>query len=69
MKTQKSLTAARDAALDKAYYLCLCIKYGIERLEADHDTAVHMPEIRRELAELNQRVHEYNAFHNTLTTK
>jgi hypothetical protein len=69
MKTQQSLERSIRSSIKKAILLCGEIQAELLRMEVSHDTALHMPVVRKELAELNQRIHEYNAYQNTLTTR
>lgn len=41
----------------------------LERLALESDSATVMPRLRKVLANLNQSIHEYNAYENVLSTE
>lgn len=70
MKTKENLAKSAAAALQQARRCAA----QVERLAISLDSATPeyvsstMPTLRAQLAELNQRVHEFNAYHNALHT-
>jgi len=69
MKTQESLSKSADAALMQALRASVSLQKYLEHLSnAPWSTPEMFPKVRTHLAELNQRVHEFNAYHNALTT-
>ncbi len=67
MKSQMSLKASSDAALDRALRKCQELEVAIIALHGDTPQK-RMPRVRAILAELTQRVHEHNAYRNALET-
>jgi hypothetical protein len=72
MKNEESLSKSANAALVKAQRLNVRIGARLEvlrKLKPDKGGyGDEMTKLRMDLAELNQRVHEYNAYINALTT-
>lgn len=70
MKSETSLRSAQDGALKQALEASDELSQTLDILWHDTKAAGHqMPTVRALLAELNQRVHEFNAYHNALTTE
>lgn len=69
MKSSLSLIRSRGASITKAERKAEIIKRELLAIKSDGSFELHMPKIRAALAELNQRVHEANAFNNSLTTE
>lgn len=67
MKSETSLSKSADASLKEAIKGCTQLLNDLRLLQKG-DTARFMPRVRQELAELNKAVHEFNAYHNALTT-
>jgi len=68
MKTQESLSKSAEAALKQALKSTESTHLLLLRIKNGADPDVVITSIRLSLAELNQRVHEFNAYHNALTT-
>jgi len=70
MKTSKSLTASRDAAIKGALAAADFIYTNLSAWKERQDRGLKtkMPSIRSALADLNQRIHEANAYDNSLNT-
>lgn len=70
MQNPKQIKAAATAAIKKANKLSAdLVQHTYQLLKGDADEAAKiMPKVRAKLAELNQRMHEFNAYSNCLTT-
>lgn len=69
MKTESTLTSSRDAALKAAIKKCQTLLTKLSVMQDIPTTyGEFMPSVRANLAELNQRVHEFNAYSNALLT-
>lgn len=69
MKTNRSLSKSVTASLRTA--MCASAQIDViltEIKRGGYTLQEKMPKLRALLAELNQRVHEMNAYHNALTT-
>lgn len=66
MKNENQIRTSRDAALKQAKNCSLNVRDCLDILKKGKCPADVMPELRLQLAELNQRVHEFNAYHNCL---
>lgn len=67
MKTQKDLEKSASASIKRSQAICRELSIKLERVK-DLPKQDLLPEIRTLLAELNQRIHEYNAYTNVLET-
>lgn len=69
MKTKQSLSkSARHRLLDAISHAAQ-IDLLLTEIKEGADVAEQMPKIRAKLPLLNQAVHEFNAYHNALTTE
>lgn len=68
MKSEFSLARSEEASLKKAVDMVQRIDAGIQLLYHDHLVGKTMPRLRKELAELEKAIHEFNAYHNAIHT-
>ena len=67
MKTESSLITSRNSSIQRAIRLSEKLT-AVLYASQDGDLAITMPQARALMAELEQRVHEFNAYDNALTT-
>jgi len=68
MKTEKQLRTSAASACKKSISLAIGLAKDMNEIGTGGDPKKIMPSVRAQLAELNQRVHEFNAYDNSLTT-
>lgn len=68
MKTEKALTKSCSAALKSALRESEDVLDCLKQLKEGQRIEKVMPYLRDRLSVLNQRVHEYSAYHNSLNT-
>jgi hypothetical protein len=69
MQTEKQLRNAIKASLTKAQDAAEILLMDIDNPKQNISPAGEvMPRVRRQLAELNKALHEFNAYHNSLNT-
>lgn len=68
MKSEHSVQKSADAALKQSVKACAALKGELHRIENGESPERVMNHIRHDLAVLNQRIHEFNAYTNVLLT-
>lgn len=69
MKSKKSVVSSADSALDAARKKCDELTSRLENIHFGSTVQDEMPKVRAILAELTQRIHEFNAYNNVTETK
>lgn len=68
MKDQKSLQSSANASIQKAMNSAEDLFFLLQDIKNKKKDKKSMPKVRALLNELNQRVHEFNAYTNALET-
>jgi hypothetical protein len=68
MKTKKSTQQSADARMRDAKRAAEAAHYTLRIMESNGVCGETMRELRQAATDLNQAVHEFNAYHNVVTT-